>query len=120
DALRPGLHPGDLEHARGEVQRGDAGARGRQGEGVSPGSAADVRDFQTSDIPDQVRDIPFLEGDQRVAIAVVHVGPEVVSLPYGQRPRHVFRTRLVIHDSVQSTPVRNGAWDMYKQPTAAL
>jgi hypothetical protein len=53
---------------------------------MAPGATIVIGDVAAGDVADQTADMPFLEGNEGIAVPVIDLGPAIVSLADGKRP----------------------------------
>src|SRR5262249_33694798 len=110
-ALGSALLPRALEHAGGEVERGDARSLARQAQRVPAGPRAQVEHLEAAHVAEELDHARLLQRDQRVVLAVVDLRPAVVALA---RRQHGARALLHLvaraHTARSSAATRSGTW----------
>src|ERR1035437_4637637 len=103
DGIGAGLAVGALQHGFGEIYGGDTRAGGGQAERVTASAAADIRHRQPRHITGQGGEVPLFKQDQRIILAVIELGPAVIT-GLGRQDFHIPRVRtsaaclsLVLH-----------------------
>jgi hypothetical protein len=85
------------EHRLGEIESDDASAARREPDRMASGAAPDVDHGQPANVADERVDLGLFEGEKRVSVDVVVLGPQVV--PFSRRKDERGRVLLIHGDA---------------------